>query len=107
VPSHRSSIQRSPGLRAGAFHVTDQAFSSGVFNLLVHESELQKFGALQGRKIVIRHKRQHGFAVGGLMNCEALHIVDFKAQVSLEYDWAVDECLRLEVSDVNASDLNQ
>jgi hypothetical protein len=46
-----------------------------------HQSELQEFGAMNRGKIVIRNQRQPC-----LVNREAFHVVDFKAQVRLEQD---------------------
>ena len=40
------------------------------------------------------------------MNSEAFHVVDFKAQIRLEQDRAIDDCARPDVSDWNAPDLH-
>ena len=38
---------------------------------MAHQNELQELGALDGRKMVIRNQRQHGFADWSPVNSEA------------------------------------
>jgi hypothetical protein len=52
---------------------------------MAHQNELQELGALDGRKMVIRNQRQHGFADWSPVNSEAFHIVDLK--IRPEQDW--------------------
>ena len=74
---------------------------------LPYQSELQELGALQGGKIVIRNERQHDFASWRLVNREAFHVVDFKAQVRLEDDRTIDDRTGFDVSDLDAPNLHQ
>lgn len=74
---------------------------------LPDQSELQEFGALQGREIVIRNKRQHDITGRGLVNRKAFHVVDFKPQVGHEDGRTVDDGARLDVTGPDATDLHQ